>query len=218
MSDPAPLDPIKATLGRLLEVALERAIALDPATREALAALEGRELALALATPPLALRLRVERGQLRVGPDRGAEPDLGVRATLGAIVSQLLPGREPGAMPVGQVRISGDAELARRVQQLLHRYEPDFEEAFARVFGDVLGVQIARALRRGFDAMRSGAGQLLRDGAEYLSEERRDLVPRAEQEAFLDEVDELRDAVERLERKIARVRGRVAGGVGGKGT
>lgn len=210
--------PLLAALGRALELVLDRALALDPDTRAALATLEGREMALALQAPPLALRVRVETGRLVIGPDRGAEADLSVRTTLGAVIAQLLPGREAGALPVGQVRISGDAELARRVQQLLQRYEPDVEEAFTRLFGDVIGVQLARALRRGVDWSRATATVMARNTAEYLSEESGDLVPKAELEAFLDEVDETRDAVERLERKIARVQGRAADAVGGKGT
>ena len=199
-------NPLLAMGGKALELALDRIVALDPATRDALLALEGRELAVAVQAPPLALRVKVHGGRLAVGPDRDArEADLSVRTTLGAILGQLLPGRD-GALPVGQVRISGDAELARRLQQIVQRYEPDIEEAFARVFGDVLGVQIARALERGLGWTRDSARSVLQDTAEYLGEESRDLVPRAELAQFLDEVDELRDAVERLERKVGRVR------------
>lgn len=218
MSDTAARHPLRATLGRALELALNRAVALDPETRTALLALEGRELALALQAPPLALRVAVAQGRLTVGPDHAVrEADLSVKTTLGAVLAQILPGREAGALPVGQVRISGDAELARRVQQLMQRYDPDIEEAFTKVFGDVAGVQIARALKRGLDWSRATAVTLARDTAEYLGEESRDLVPKAELDAFLDEVDELRDGVERLERKIARVRGPGAE-VRGKGT
>lgn len=42
--------------------------------------------------------------------------------------------------------------------------------------------------------------------AEYLTEESRDVVPRAELEAFYDDVDALRDDVERLAAKLARLR------------
>ena len=212
MTSSPPLNPVRVALGRALELALQRALALDPATREALATLEGRELALALQAPPLTLRLRVEQGALRVGPDRGAEPDLSVKTTLGAVLAQVLPGREPGALPVGQVRISGDAELARRLQQLVRRYAPDLEEALARAFGDVAGVQIVRALERGFASLRHGVATLARDGAEFLSEESRDLVPKPELDVFLDEVDELRDAVERFERRLARLSQRLDAG------
>lgn len=214
MSTPADDNPLLAMAGKALELALERVIALDPSTREALASLEGRELALAVQAPPLAMRLKVQDGRLRVGPDREVrEADLSVKATLGAILGQLLPG-SAGALPVGQVRISGDAELARRLQQIVQRYEPDVEEGFTRVFGDVAGVQIARALKRALDWTRDSAKTLLQDTAEYLGEESRDLVPKAEMSHFLDEVDELRDAVERLERRIARTRGRVPAGGG----
>ena len=203
-------NPLLAMAGKALELALERIVALDPATRDALAALEGRELALAVQAPPLAMRLKVQEGRLRVGPDRDAgEADLSVKATLGALLGQLLPGGAD-ALPVGQVRISGDAELARRLQRIVQRYEPDVEEAFTRVFGDVVGVQIARALKRGLDWTRGSARTLLQDTAEYLGEESRDLVPKAEMSRFLDEVDELRDAVERLERRLTRAQGRVA--------
>lgn len=205
----AASNPLLALGGKALELALARIVALDPATGEALRELDGRELAVAVQAPPLALRIKVQDGTLRVGPDREArEADLSVKTTLGAILGQLLPGRE-GALPVGQVRISGDAELARRLQKIVQRYEPDIEEAFARVFGDVVGVQIARALERGLDWSRASARTLLQDTAEYLGEESRDLVPRAELAQFLDEVDALRDDVERLERRIARTRGRL---------
>ena len=201
-------NPLLAMAGKALELALERVVALDPATRDALAALEGRELALAVQAPPLAMRLKVQDGKLRVGPDRDArEADLSVKATLGALLGQLLPGGAE-ALPVGQVRISGDAELARRLQRIVQRYEPDIEEAFARVFGDVIGVQLARALKRGLDWTRGSTKTLLQDTAEYLGEESRDLVPKAEMTRFLDEVDELRDAAERLERRMSRLRDR----------
>jgi ubiquinone biosynthesis accessory factor UbiJ len=208
MSAPAAPNPVLAALGKALELALDRIVALDPATRDALLALEGRELAIAVQAPPLAMRLKVHAGRLEVGPDRAArEADLSVRTTLGALLGQLLPGRD-GALPVGQVRISGDAELARRLQQIVQRYEPDIEEAFTRVFGDVIGVQIARAFKGAFDWSKRSVQTLLRDTAEYLGEESRDLVPRPEMAQFLDEVDEFRDGVERLERRVARARNR----------
>jgi ubiquinone biosynthesis protein UbiJ len=96
---PAP-DPIRAALGRALELALDRALALDPDTRAALEPLEGREISFALQAPAIALRMRVTQGRITVGPDRGAEPDLALRATLGALLSQWLPGPEPRPMPV----------------------------------------------------------------------------------------------------------------------
>src|SRR3546814_2952105 len=67
-----------------------RAVALNPDTRDALRALDGRRIELALQSPPLALRLRVDGERLAVGPvEKENEPDLSVRSTLGALLCQL---------------------------------------------------------------------------------------------------------------------------------
>jgi ubiquinone biosynthesis protein UbiJ len=113
-------------------------------------------------------------------------------------------GRDDATTP-GSVDISGDADLARRLERIAKKFEPDFDEAFARVFGDVAGFQIARGVRRALAAVRGGAEALARDTAEYLSEEGRVVVPKAEVEVFLDEVDALRERADRLEARVKRL-------------
>ena len=209
MPDPrsSPFPSFKPLAGRALEAALERALALDPDTREALGPLEGRRLVLKLDSPPLALQLTVRDRQLLVGPvEEGQEPDLAVRSTLSGLLSQL-PGLRPGdGAPVGKMRIEGDAELARRVQALARGFDPDWEAPFAAVFGDVVGVQVARALAGALRQAKVTGQSLARSAAAYVSEESRDVVPRAELEAFCEDVDILRDDVERIDARIRRLR------------
>ena len=205
MSDRAvsPLQALKPLAGRALEQGLSRLLALDPETGAALRPLEGRRIGLALEAPPVALDIRVEDGALRVGPPT-VEPDLGIRASLAGVLSQLPFLRAPGAPPVGKVRIAGDAELARQVQRLAGRFDPDWERPFAERFGPVAGPQVARVLR---EALAAGAGLargLARDAAEYVTEESRDVVGKDELEAFHADVDALNDRVERLAARIAR--------------
>ena len=201
----------KAHAGRALEAALNRALALDPETRDGLRSLDGQCVALTLQSPPLALQVRVEGERLLVGPvDSGVEPDLSVRSTLGGLISQL-PGalgslfRRDDAPSVGKMNISGDADLARRLQRLAERFDPDWQQPFARVFGDVLGVQIAKCLAAALRQARIGGRNLAESAAEYVTEESRDVVPRAELDAFHDDVDVLRDDVERIAARIARL-------------
>jgi len=196
----------KQPAGRALEAALNRALALDPDAQASLRALDGRRVALRIESPPLALEVRVEGEALRVGPvDAEQEPDLGVRGTLAGLLGQLPMFRRDDVPPVGKLRIEGDAELARRLQALAHNFDPDWHKPFADVFGDVIGVQVANAfataLKQARDFATNGAETL----AEYVTEESRDVVPKAELEAFHDDVDALRDDVERLAARIARL-------------
>lgn len=198
----------KVPAGRALESALNRALALDPDTREALAGLDGRSVELAVESPPLAMRLQVQGQRLVVGPaEPEREPDLGVRATLGALLAQLPPLRRDDAPPVGRLRVSGDAELARRLKRLADRFDPDWQQPFTAVFGDILGVQVANAFAAGLRHARAAGREFAEVTAEYLTEESRDLVPRAELEAFHEAVDTLRDDAARLAARIARLQG-----------
>ena len=197
----------KQPAGKALELALNRALALDADTRAALRGLDGQRVALHLASPPLALQVEVAGEALRVGPvDAAVEPDLGVRTTLAGLLGQLPMFRRDDAPPVGKLRIDGDAELARRLQQLAQRFDPDWQQPFVRVFGEVLGVQVAKAVSAGLKQAQVVGRNLAESAAEYVTEESRDVVPRAELDAFHDDVDALRDDVERIAAKIARLR------------
>lgn len=198
----------KPLAGRTLEAALNRALALDPDTRDGLVPLDGRRVALAVESPPLALQIRVDGDRLVVGPvDADAPADLGVRATLGGLLSQLPMFRRDDAPPVGRMRLEGDADLARRLQRLAERFDPDWQQPFARVFGDVLGVQIANAFAGALKQARVAGRNLAESAAEFVTEESRDVVARAELDAFHDDVDVLRDDVERMAARVARLAG-----------
>ena len=201
-------NPVLKVLGRGLEQALNHALSLDPETRSALGALDGRALRVEFRGSGLALRLAVDGERLKVGPAFEGDSQLRVSATPGSLLGMALGrmlGDADASVPPGQVDIAGDAELARRLERLGSRFEPDIDEAFARVFGDVVGFQIARLFRRGFAAARDSAGSLVRDGADYLVEESRDLIAKPEMEQFLDDVDQLRERADRLDARIRRL-------------
>ncbi len=214
-STPSPFN-WKQPAGQALEVALNRALALDEDTRTALRPLDGQRVALQLSTPTLAIEIRVDGDALRVGPvDAGHQPDLGVRTSLSGLLGQLPMFRRDDAPPVGKLRIEGDAELARRLQQLAQNFDPDWQLPFTKVFGDVVGVQIAKAIAGALKQAQVAGRNVAETAAEFITEESRDVVSRAELEAFHDDVDVLRDDVERIAAKIARVqRGRVDQGSG----
>lgn len=198
--------PLRRLGGMALTLALNRLVALDPETRAAIGGLDGRRLGVHLDGPGIAFSIAARNGTLQVEPppdrDSGATAtDFEVKATPGSLLAMALD-RDGNGQRAGKVKIAGDAELAGRVQKLARAYKPDFEAAFATVFGEVAGTAIARALH---DAVRwadEGARHFRDDTADWLRDEARLTVPHAEMNTFLDDVDGLRESVERL---VARI-------------
>ena len=92
--------------------------------------------------------------------------------------------------------------MAQQVRRFFRDLDVDWEEGLATYLGDAPAHQIGRLVRgvRGwFAESRDAAGRNL---AEYLTEERRDLPPRAELDAFLDDVDRLRSDADRLAARV----------------
>jgi ubiquinone biosynthesis protein UbiJ len=202
--------PLRKLAGRALETALNHTLSLDPDTQQKLAALEGRSVQLHLRGPELALAVTVEGARLTVGPPQEAS-QLRVAASPGSLLAMALKRGDDGVAP-GKVEIAGDADLARRLEKLAAAFAPDFEEAFARSFGDVLGVPLAQAIAAALRHARTGAAHLVEDGADWLRDEARLTPATAEVDDFLDGVDALRERTERLEARLARLRQRTADG------
>jgi ubiquinone biosynthesis protein UbiJ len=211
MSEERQPNPLLVRLGRLLEAVLNRALSLDEPTRAQLGTLEGRRVGIELTGTPLALAIEVHEGRVRVGPHWQTAGNLNLRAAPGSLLAFALRRGDESLVPPGKVDISGDAELARRLEKLLRGFRPDIEEAFAKTFGDVIGVPLARALHAAFDWSRESAEALARDTADFLRDESRDLIAPAEMDQFLDDVDGLRDRVERLAARVALAGARARG-------
>jgi ubiquinone biosynthesis protein UbiJ len=208
-------NPLLAALGRALEAALNRGLALDADMRSQLAGFEGRRIGVELRGAKLALAITVHDGRLRVGPHWDAPGDLNLHASPGSLLAFALRRSDEvppaSGSPPGKVEISGDAELARRVEKLLRGFRPDVEEAFARTFGDVLGVPLARALHSAFAWTRESAQAFAQDSAAFLRDDTRDLVAPAEVDAFLDDVDALRERADRLAARVQRMATKTGG-------
>jgi ubiquinone biosynthesis protein UbiJ len=188
----------KATPAVAFCFALNHLLRAEPWARQRLAPFAGE--ALELRAPPLPdVRLTIQaEGTLAPG---GGEPSLTITVTP-AILPGLARGEEHALRAVD---VSGNARLASEVMLLARHLRWDFEEDLARLFGDVAAHRLAGAAR-GLAAWHADAARRLVDAlADYATEEQRLLVRRGELAALAAGVAGLRDALERLDKRIARL-------------
>ena len=198
------LTPLPRLLAAALTQVLNTLLQHDPAAARRLAPLRQRVLGVSLQGMQIDLFFTVAEERFQVMLHNDNEPDTWVRGTPPALAGMGLGARATTTRP-GAVQIQGDAELARAYQEFFNALDPDWEEALAQRFGDVIGHRLASLINQ----VRAAFNQLGRDSAamtaDYLKEESRLLVTREDMEGFLEAVDDLRDDVDRLAARLARL-------------
>jgi ubiquinone biosynthesis protein UbiJ len=104
-----------------------------------------------------------------------------------------------------KARIEGDTAFASAISQVAANLQWDVEEDLSRVFGDIAAHRMAQAGKAATAWPRQAARSVAANAAEYLTEEAQLLVTPLQAAEFVREVDELRDAVERLDKRIERL-------------
>lgn len=193
---------MNSELLRPLERALNRQIAASGRARALLADLDGRSMELRFAATPFRIRLAATADALSVRPAADEPADAVIEGTPLSFL-RLATGEAMQSIRAGGMDVRGDAEIAEGFRRLLDAARPDLEEELSRVTGDVAAHYLARFARDALDFGRRAGDAFARNLGEYLTEESRDLPVRLEVEEFLEGVDRLREAVDRLETRIA---------------
>jgi ubiquinone biosynthesis protein UbiJ len=193
------LTPIsQATLGWPFSFALNRLLDADPQARGRLAPFAGETVELRAAPLPRLRFVILPGGRIEAGGDAPA------------LVITLRPEAAAAWMRgeehfMRSVEVAGDARLASEVMVLLRHLRWDAEEDLAKVVGDVAAHRLTD-LARGFAAWQVDAARRLAEAfADYAVEEKRLLVSRRDLAYFSSEVARLRDAVERLDKRVRRL-------------
>jgi len=150
------------------------------------------------AAPLPALRLDILDSGLLANATQDAAPKLVVTIGSGALPAMV---RGEDAL-MREIGIEGNADLAGAVQYLFRHLRWDLEEDLSRVFGDALAHRMVEGGRRFATWNSEAAEKLAQNLAEYWIEEQPLLARPADVRQFLTDVDQLRDDLARLEKRI----------------
>jgi len=197
--------PIPDAALAALEATINRYLALDPEGAARITDLQGKVILIEVIGFDTRFYLIPGPAGVHFYGDYAGTPDCILRAAPLALARLGVSHRKADRLFSGEVQIEGDTHLAQAFGDFLSGLEVDWEEQLARLVGDVaahwIGSQIRAADRWG----RRTADTLTEDVKEYLQEEARLLPSHYEVQAFLDEVDLVRDGVERLAARIERL-------------
>lgn len=187
------------------EALINRAIAADLFTQEALATLEGKTLRIIIDTPSLAVdvllgaRIRFEPVVQHIFEPQGgiiATPDCTITvSTIGELASLI-------AQPMGNLPISGDHRVLMQLQTILQNFSPDIGGEVSAMIGTD-GASFINMLSTEFSGVLKPIGTLAKDAArELLSMV--NAKPDAAISALDGEIRQKKDTLLRLQSELER--------------
>jgi len=100
------------------------------------------------------------------------------------------------------IKITGDADLAQLLGRLAGQVRWEYEEDLAHFIGDAPANFAVRQGKKFISAGKSAVSDLLENAIEYVSEERKVLLNKRDFLMRKNELSVLRDAVDRLDKRI----------------
>ena len=197
------MNPLEAALRPVASV-LNRNIRETTPAHELCDKLDGAVIAVRVKDTALATYFVINDGVLELTTDFEDEPDVLISGSLFTL-ARMAGESGLGALRKGELEMAGDAHTAERFQRLLALARPDIEEELSGLVGDVAAHRIGEVARGVGNWARDARSTMGANIREYLQEESRDVPSRYEVERFAAQVDTLRDDVDRLSARIARL-------------
>ncbi|MCO6442004.1 MAG: sterol-binding protein [Nitrococcus mobilis] len=205
MAFTALAQPVRETLLHVIEAAVNRLLAADPASPRRLRELAGYRLGVELTDLELNFLLLFSETGLRFVPPTSVSdapaPAARIRGSFLGLLGPAISADRRGT----QVEFSGDVGVAEDARRLFTDLEVDWEEQLAQLTGDIVAHQLGQAIRGSTTWLRRSGKSVLQTLGEYFTEERRDLPAAAEVSIFLTEVDCLHRDVEQLAARVRRL-------------
>ena len=184
---------------------VNRYLALDTSAMAQIELLQDSVIAFDIMGLGISLYLKPEPGRLRILSDYPVEPDCRIKGTPISLARMGDLDERSGQLLAGEVEIVGNTELAQRLGQILSAMDIDWEEHLSYYTGDIIAHQTGNLLRQAANWKTHVANTAAKNLKEYLQEEIRLLPVQSELNLFLSEVDDLRDHIDRLQARLARL-------------
>jgi ubiquinone biosynthesis protein UbiJ len=103
------------------------------------------------------------------------------------------------------IKIDGDVHLATEVSKVLQLMRWDIEEDLSKAVGDIAAFKIGEVSKNTFAEVKKQTVNVAEILTEYWQEEKNILTKKRHLEQFIQQVDTLRNDVERLEKRLEKL-------------
>jgi len=184
-----------------VEKMVNKVLSLDEETVALLATLAGNVIEIDVLDTEFRMFILPSGKGVTLETDYEGKADVAIKGTPSALLG-MISAEKIGA---GGVEINGNVELAKKFQSILRDVEIDWEEYLSQFVGDIAAHKIGNFLRRVSRFAKESGKTIGMDISEYLRYEKEALLDKSEVDEFNQAVDNIRDDVERLQKRLERL-------------
>lgn len=192
------LAPIASEIGgRLLHT--------DPTTLQRLSELEGRVISLDFTGTDIHIFMFPSADGIRLSDDWDGEVDVHMTGKPSDLIKMGAAGKTPVTPGKVNVRIEGDLHVGQQFKKILDELQIDWEELLSQYIGDIAAHHSSNILRSISTHVRQAVVTTAQNASEYVRYEARMTPAGWRVEEFIDDVDKLREDVDRMSMRIDRL-------------
>ncbi len=201
------INPLLIPLLAAMEAGLNQLFAMDPETFAKLSRFRGQIIAFHITDIDQRLYFFPDDQGVQIICYYEGEPDTIISGSLPAFAKMAVAEENEKTRSVfkGDIQISGDMALGQHFQALFQQLDIDWEEHLSRITGDVIAHSLGNVARGLLGFGKKVSTSLGMDVSEYLQYETRDIASGPEIEHFNQQVDSIRNDVDRAEARLLRL-------------
>lgn len=134
--------------------------------------------------------------------ENGGEVDATIHGSPMALIRLGTSNNAGETLLKSDVEIEGDMRVAEQFSEILREVDIDWEELLSKLVGDIVAHQAGQVTRSASGWFKESAEAMKLNTGEYLSEESKLTPANAEIQYYMDQVDDTRMDVDRLEARV----------------
>jgi ubiquinone biosynthesis protein UbiJ len=188
-----------------VEIILNKALNLDPFSRNRLASLQGKVFAIKCTKPDCKIFIMVLENGFQLTNSIIDEADAEIAATADVLLKLLIAKNKDSIIRNENIQLKGDASSIQDLQAILFDLDIDWEYQLSKLIGDIPTQALSDGIAKLKIFLSNNAASFTEDIDEYLHEEKKIVPTMSELEIFYQRIDQLRLKVDRAESRINKL-------------
>lgn len=198
---------VEKTILSMIDKAINGVLKLDPKSKERLQVLTGKVVGVDVLGWNKTFYLQFDDQGAKVILNFEGEPNTMLRGKPQHLFKLASEKHSAEVIMSGEVDIQGDVEVGKATKALLAEMDINWEGHLAKFTGEEAAKKITDVVRKGFSWGKDTVTGLVDASKEFLHEETDTIPTLDEADEFYKGVDELRDSVARLKKRVDEIEG-----------